>query len=189
MATPFTRPSARSKSPVTAGVARVPRPWLQAALARGRAQLLMAEGDVAGAIAETDVVSQPAASGWRRLDRARTLLVRGSILRRARQPREAATALDAAAAIFEAIEALGWLDRVRAEADRLGRRRPGSEALTPSEQQVAELAASGMTNREVAERLSLSHKTVEAHLARTYAKLGIRSRAELGRLMAPRTDD
>jgi DNA-binding CsgD family transcriptional regulator len=46
-----------------------------------------------------------------------------------------------------------------------------------------------MTNREVAERLSLSPKTVEAHLARAYAKLGIRSRAELGRLMADRRDD
>jgi DNA-binding CsgD family transcriptional regulator len=169
-------------------LARIPRPWLKAAIARGGALLLAAEGDTSGAIAHTDVVSQPAAAGWRRLDRARTLLVRGSILRRARQPREAAAALDEAAAIFEAIGARGWIDRVRAEADRLGRRRPGSEALTPSEQQVAELAASGMTNREVAERLSLSHKTVEAHLARTYAKLGIRSRAELGRLMASNQD-
>ncbi|TAJ99312.1 MAG: LuxR family transcriptional regulator [Chloroflexota bacterium] len=169
--------------------ARIPRPWLEAALTRGRALLRMAEGDMAGAIAQTDVVSQPAATGWRRLDRARALLVRGTVLRRARQPREAAAALDEATAIFEAIGARGWLDRVRAEADRLGRRRPGTEALTPSEQQVAELAASGMTNREVADRLSLSPKTVEAHLARTYAKLGIRSRAELGRLMAARADD
>ena len=166
--------------------ARIPRQWLEAAITRGRALLLAAEGDTSGAIAQTDVVSQPAAAGWRRLDRARTLLVRGSILRRARHPREAAAALDEAAVIFGEIGALGWLDRVRAEADRLGRRRPGTESLTPSEQQVAELAASGLTNREVAERLTLSPKTVEAHLARAYGKLGIRSRAELGRLMPPR---
>ncbi|MDA4105978.1 hypothetical protein MHOL44478_01660 [Mycobacterium holsaticum DSM 44478] len=49
---------------------------------------------------------------------------------------------------------------------------------------MAELAASGMTNRDVAGALSLSAKTVEATLARAYRKLGIRSRAELGALMA-----
>ncbi|NJD29500.1 MAG: hypothetical protein FIA92_14550 [Chloroflexi bacterium] len=168
--------------------ARVPRPWLEAALVRARALLRLAEGDLAGAIAETDVVLGPAGPSWRRLDRARTLLVRGIILRRARRPREAGAALDEASAIFEAIGAHGWLERARAEAGRLGRRRPGSEALTPSEQQVAELAAMGLTNRAVADRLSLSPKTVEAHLARVYAKLGIRSRAELGRLMGPRAD-
>jgi DNA-binding CsgD family transcriptional regulator len=169
--------------------ARIPRPWLEAAIARGQALLLLAEGDVEGAIARTAVVDEPAAAGWRRLDRARTLLVRGTVLRRARRPREAAAALDEAAAIFEAIGARAWLERVAAESDRLGRRRLGTEALTPSEQQVAELAASGLTNREVAERLTLSPNTVEAHLARAYAKLGIRSRAELGRLMAPRAPD
>ena len=51
----------------------------------------------------------------------------------------------------------------------------------PAEQRVAELAASGMTNRDVAARLFISSKTVEATLARVYRKLGIRSRAELGR--------
>jgi DNA-binding CsgD family transcriptional regulator len=169
--------------------ARIPRPWLEAAIVRGSALLLLAEGDLAGAITRTEVVDQPAAAAWRPLDRARTLLVRGTILRRARLPRDAATALDEAAAIFEAIGARAWLERVVAETGRLGRRRLGTDALTPSEQQVAELAASGMTNREVAERLTLSPKTVEAHLARAYAKLGIRSRAELGRLMAPRAPD
>jgi DNA-binding CsgD family transcriptional regulator len=62
--------------------------------------------------------------------------------------------------------------------------RPRAQArdgLTPAEQRVAELAASGMTNRDVAARLFISSKTVEATLARVYRKLGIRSRAELGR--------
>ncbi len=56
--------------------------------------------------------------------------------------------------------------------------------LTPAEARVVELIAGGLTNRAVAEQLVLSPKTVEAHLARAYAKLGVRSRAELGRRMA-----
>ncbi len=55
--------------------------------------------------------------------------------------------------------------------------------LSPSEQRVAELAASGMTNRDVAAALFISPKTVESNLARIYRKLGIHSRAELGRHM------
>ena len=56
--------------------------------------------------------------------------------------------------------------------------------LTVSEQRVADLAASGMTNQDVAAALFISPKTVEANLARIYRKLGIHSRAELGRLVA-----
>ena len=59
--------------------------------------------------------------------------------------------------------------------------------LTPSEQRVAELAASGMTNRDVAAALFISPKTVEANLSRIYRKLGIHSRAELGRRMGGRS--
>jgi len=54
---------------------------------------------------------------------------------------------------------------------------------------VAELAASGLTNRQMADRMAVSTKTIEAHLARVYAKLGIHSRAELGRLMAARRSE
>jgi DNA-binding CsgD family transcriptional regulator len=56
--------------------------------------------------------------------------------------------------------------------------------LTASEYRVAELAASGRTNREIAAQLFMSCKTVEANLARVYRKLGIRSRAELGARLA-----
>jgi DNA-binding NarL/FixJ family response regulator len=59
--------------------------------------------------------------------------------------------------------------------------------LTPTEEQVAELAAAGRTNREVAVELFMSPKTVEANLARAYPKLGIASRAQLGAVMAART--
>jgi DNA-binding CsgD family transcriptional regulator len=58
---------------------------------------------------------------------------------------------------------------------------PGS--LTPTERRVAELAASGLTNRQLAEALFVTVKTVETHLARAYQKLGTRSRAELTRLI------
>ena len=72
-------------------------------------------------------------------------------------------------------------------------RRPSSAAsasaarrreLTPTERRVAELAATGLTNREVASAAFMSPKTVEANLARVYRKLGIASRAELGARMA-----
>ena len=65
----------------------------------------------------------------------------------------------------------------------LGWRARRALALTPSEQRVAELAASGMTNRDIAATLFITIKTVEHNLSRVYAKLGIRSRAELGRRM------
>jgi DNA-binding NarL/FixJ family response regulator len=74
-----------------------------------------------------------------------------------------------------------WAERARVELERVdvGPRR--TAALTPAEERVAEFAASGMTNRDVAAALFLSPKTVEAYLSRVYHKLGIRSRAELGR--------
>ena len=75
------------------------------------------------------------------------------------------------------------------EAARLGTRRNAGASLTPSEREVAQLAARGLTNREVAERLFVSPKTVEASLSRAYSKLGIRSRAELGRVMAADSAD
>jgi DNA-binding CsgD family transcriptional regulator len=164
--------------------ARIPRPWLQAAIVRARALLALASGDAAGAARITEELSGPAASTWRPFDRARTLLVRGTVLRRSRARRDAAHALDEAVSIFEELGSPTWAALARGQSDRLGRRRPGTPQLTPSERRVAELAATGLTNREVAARLSLSPKTIEAHLARVYDKLGIRSRAELGRTMS-----
>jgi DNA-binding CsgD family transcriptional regulator len=67
--------------------------------------------------------------------------------------------------------------------DRVGLRRAPDE-LTATERRVAELAASGMTNREIASAAFMSPKTVEGNLAKVYRKLGIASRAELGAHMA-----
>ena len=64
------------------------------------------------------------------------------------------------------------------------RNRHAPDELTATELRVAELAAAGITNREIARAVFISEKTVEAHIARVYRKLGIRSRAELGARMA-----
>ena len=86
-----------------------------------------------------------------------------------------------ALAIFEQLGAPAWAERAESEIRRLGlRHRPPGE-LTASERRIAELAAAGLTNRQVAETAFVSPKTVEANLARVYRKLGIRSRASSAR--------
>src|SRR6266568_4015488 len=72
-----------------------------------------------------------------------------------------------------------WSAKTTAELARIGGRAAGTGALTPTERRVAELVAEGRTNREVADLLFLSAKTVAAHLTSAYAKLGVRSRTEL----------
>ncbi|MGH3525518.1 MAG: helix-turn-helix domain-containing protein, partial [Mycobacterium sp.] len=95
----------------------------------------------------------------------------------------------AAATLHEALHAFEdmgtplWAKHARAELARTKVRRASDLGLTPTEQRVAELAASGMTNRDVAASLFISPKTVEHNLGRVYRKLGIHSRAELGQWM------
>ena len=79
--------------------------------------------------------------------------------------------------------ASGWQAYADREIRRLGLQPSETRELTPSEHRIATLAASGLTNGAVATRLSISPKTVEAHLSRIYGKLGIHSRAELGQWM------
>ncbi len=110
----------------------------------------------------------------------------GQIQRRAKRKRAARETFTEAAATFDAIGARLWADRARQELERTGVRHTEGDELTPTELRVAELAAQGLTNRRIAETLFLSAKTVEANLSRIYLKLGIRSRAELGRAMAER---
>ena len=76
-----------------------------------------------------------------------------------------------------------WADQVRSELGALGLRAGPTDSLTASEERVARLAASGLTNRQIASSLQISPKTVEAHLARAYRKLDVRNRAELGARM------
>ena len=75
-----------------------------------------------------------------------------------------------------------WAETARAELGRIAGRAAG-EGLTPAELRVAELVARGSTNREVAAALFLAERTVETHLSHVYAKLGVRSRTELARVL------
>jgi DNA-binding CsgD family transcriptional regulator len=162
-----------------------PRPWILATTARCRGLLLAARGDLGGAMAAID----GAIAHHEKLDmpfeRGRTLLVRGQVLRRRKERRAARAALEEALASFEQLGSPLWAHRVRAELARIPVRSAPAE-LTPTEEQIAMLAAGGLTNRVIAERAFVSPKTVEANLARVYSKLGLHSRAELGRAMAER---
>jgi DNA-binding CsgD family transcriptional regulator len=163
-----------------ASAARVDRAAALAAAGRCRALLLAERGDaeaaanaIAQALQQHDRVPMP-------VERARTLLVKGQLERRARRWRAAQQSLHQALAIFEQVGAGSWAGQARTELGRVRlHHRPQGE-LTDSERRVAELAATGLTNREVAVQLFISPKTVEANLARAYRKLGIRSRAQLG---------
>jgi len=116
--------------------------------------------------------------------RARALLALGGVRRRARQKRAARDAIAAALAGFEQLGAATWIEKARAELGRIGGR-TRTEGLTPAEHRVAALVAMGGTNKEVAAALFLGERTVETHLSHVYAKLGVRSRAELARTFRP----
>ncbi|WP_325330138.1 ATP-binding protein [Mycobacterium sp.] len=156
------------------------RPWMLAVGARCRSMWLAAHGDVVGA----DRLVHQALREHERLpmpfERARTQLLLGQLLRRQRRKDLAAAALHEALHAFEEMGAPLWAERARAELARIRVSPTHDFGLTPSEQRVAELAATGMTNRDVAATLFISPKTVEHNLARAYRKLGIHTRAELG---------
>lgn len=112
------------------------------------------------------------------LELGRSLLALGQTQRRRKARTESRQALEAAQSCFDGIGAVPFADLARAELGK-GRRGSGGEALTPAEEQIADLVAAGRTNREVAARLFVSVRTVETHLASIYRKLGVRSRSEL----------
>ena len=159
----------------------LPRPWIDATLPRVRALVLAAEGDLIGARDELETVATAHALPF---ERARLLLVKGQIERRTNQKLAAKRSLTEALSILEQLGSPAWAARARDEIGRLGLRQRPPDELTATERRIAELAAGGMTNREVAEAAFVSPKTVEANLARVYRKLGIRSRAELGARMS-----
>lgn len=115
-------------------------------------------------------------------DQARSLLSLGVIQRRFKKRGAARSSLEQAGSIFERCGSVGWAEQARAELERVSGRRSGPvDRLTPTEQGVVDLAATGMSNRDIARQLFVSVKTVEANLSRAYAKLGVRSRGELVR--------
>jgi DNA-binding CsgD family transcriptional regulator len=160
--------------------------WALGAAQRYRALLHAARGDFDDAAAALDEALVHHEHLGMPLERARTLLVKGQLHRRQRQKRAAGESLSAAFTIFDQCGASSWAKHAQGELARVGTRRTSQE-LTATEQRVATLAANGMTNRAIAATLFISPKTVEANIAKTYRKLSIRSRAELGMAMARRT--
>jgi DNA-binding CsgD family transcriptional regulator len=161
------------------------RPWALATAGRCEALLAAAASDFERALTATEQALVAHERLAMPFERARTMLVRGQLQRRAGERRAARETLQQALSVFEQVGARLWAERARAEIARIGVRRAPDE-LTESEERVAELAAQGLTNPEIAGRLFMSRRTVEANLARAYRKLEIRSRAELGAVMARR---
>ncbi len=158
---------------------RLDRAWTLAVGMRCRAMLQAALGDVTAALttaelamAEHDRLPMP-------FERARTQLLLGQLQRRQRRREAATTTLQEAAQTFRRLDTTVWAKRAEAELARGASRRRRVQGLTATEERVAELAASGMINRDIAAALFVSPKTVEVNLSRIYRKLGIRSRAEL----------
>ncbi|MFG1935083.1 LuxR C-terminal-related transcriptional regulator [Mycobacterium sp. NPDC048908] len=159
---------------------RLDRAWMLAVAGRCRGMLLAARGDLAAgvqhaeaAMVQHDRVPMP-------FERARTQLMLGQLQRRLRKKQTAAASLREALDTFERLGTPLWADRARADLARVTVN-AGVAVLTPSERRVAELAATGMTNRAVAAELFISPKTVDTNLFRIYRKLGIHSRAALAR--------
>jgi DNA-binding CsgD family transcriptional regulator len=150
-----------------------------AAAARCRALVLAQDGNVDAARASVEKALREHARLHEPFELARTYLAQGSIERRAKRKAEARMALGKAEAIFDELGARLWLERAQRELARTGVTRSFDRQLTPTERRVAELAASGAHNKEIAGALFVSVKSVEANLSRVYAKLGIRSRVEL----------
>jgi DNA-binding NarL/FixJ family response regulator len=118
------------------------------------------------------------------LERARTRLALGRVLRRLQRRSAAHAMLTEALTQFEGLGAPVWAERAREELARIGGRAPSSDDLTPTERRIAELVAEGLTNREVAAALFVTPKTVESALTRVYRKLGVRSRTKLAKRLA-----
>jgi DNA-binding CsgD family transcriptional regulator len=162
---------------------RTGRRWSLATGARVRALIAAAHGELEEALAAVEEALRRHAELPMPLEHGRTLLVKGVIERRLRRRRASKASFEQALEIFAARGARLWEERAREELERLGLRRAAGDDLTESERRVAELTARGLTRREVAARLFVSPKTVDATLARVYRKLGIHTRAELGARM------
>ncbi len=123
------------------------------------------------------------------LHRARLHLGYGVWLRRQRRIAEARDPLRTARETFAALGVTPWAERAGQELRAAGEPHQQSpaaawEQLTPQELQIATMAAEGLTNRQIGERLFLSHRTVGAHLYHMFPKLGIASRSQLGSALA-----
>ncbi|MGW5385332.1 AAA family ATPase [Nocardia sp. NPDC003963] len=131
-------------------------------------------------------------TGWP-AERARAQLAYGEWLRRQRRMVDSRAPLRAARETFDALGFTAWSERARLELRGAGeaspeRGRATGEQLTPHELAIARLAAQGLTNREIGQRLYLSHRTVSTHLHRIFPKLGVSARTELAAVLPTAPD-
>jgi DNA-binding CsgD family transcriptional regulator len=168
----------------TAWTDRTGSPLLQALAARCRA--LLASGDEAERMYQRSLQHHALVDAP--MEQARTELLYGQHLRRVRRHSDARTHLQAAVETFRRIEASVWAQRAQEELRAAGGSGPTDDpaalsGLTAQERRVALAISDGRTNREVAAQLFLSPRTVDYHLRKIFQKTGIRSRAELIRLV------
>jgi DNA-binding CsgD family transcriptional regulator len=155
----------------------------------GRALRVLAVADRDRALEHLDQAIEVLEGSQMKLELAKALAAKGSALRRQRKPSDARKPLYGTLELAGALGASALAEHARAELGATGARPrrdalTGVGALTPSERRVAELAASGRSNREIAQELYVTPKTVEVHLSNTYRKLEIRSRRDLPRALA-----
>ena len=158
-----------------------------ALVAHGSAAMA-APDDLAAGLFE-QALAVPGVEYWP-FDLARVRLAYGEHLRRDRANSQARVQLTAALDAFERLDARPWKRRAGVELRALGAGAAvieefGAGSLTPQEREIAMLAATGLTNKEIGQRLYLSHRTVGAHLYRVFPKLGIASRAALRDALRP----
>ncbi|WUD70470.1 AAA family ATPase [Streptomyces sp. NBC_00510] len=161
-----------------AGIAHI-SPRL-ALLVGGATALAATDTDEATALFER-TLSLPGIDDWP-FERARVTLAYGERLWQARKTKAARKTLVTALHIFEELGARPWADRAVRHLKAAGwatRHKSDPAGLTPQESEVARLAASGLTNKQIAEKLHLSHRTVSGHLYQVFPKLGITTRAAL----------
>ena len=146
--------------------------------ARGllRGRLEAAAGDLPASLRfPTRALDQHEGAGWP-FERARTLLALGELQRRTKQKRAGRQSLTAALATFDELGAAIWSARTRGALGADQRQNP-RRRLTATEQRVADLVATGRTNREVASAFFIATRTSSGTLSKIYAKLGLRSRS------------
>ncbi|MFD5410472.1 AAA family ATPase [Streptomyces nojiriensis] len=157
-----------------------------------RARALLADPAEAGPFFES-ALADPAGHRWP-FEHAQTWLEYGEWLRRQRRIAEARAALIRAREIFEGLGAVHWSERAQAELRAAGvavesAPRSAFRTLTPQRQRIVRLAAQGLTNREIGERLFLSPRTVGTHLYQAFPVLGVTSRGRLRDVVEPESSD
>jgi DNA-binding CsgD family transcriptional regulator len=166
--------------PILAALDRVAEPVTAVRIVLGYARAVLApdeeaENLFAAALAE-DLTAWP-------MEQARLNLSYGRHLRRHKRITESRAPLRLAAELFDRLGAAPWLAQARSELRATGAKvavnAAGPATLTVQERQIALLAAEGMSNREIGQRLFLSPRTVSSHLYKIFPKLGITSRTQL----------